>query len=214
MRFGHISEVRRNNMDKSDLFKEEGKKLREAFFKAFSRETDRAVGIISVCYLDDLLEKLITASYVKDPRVKSLFRNENILQSFFAKINIAYFSGLIPKIVYDDLKLICEIRNRFAHAIIADLKFTDEIISKKIDSFAQLPRNVIDIYPPRLKFTLIVSHIGALLRAWEEVLSELKPPNLVELAKLDKQTFQDMILTPSEIREIIWQEKGKTKRKD
>lgn len=203
-------------MDKSNLSKEEREKIkeREAFFQAFSKETDRAVGIISICYLDDLLEKLIRASYIKDPQVKSLFRNDQILQSFFAKINIAYFSGLIPKVVYLDLKLICEIRNRFAHAVIADLKFTDETISRKIDRFAQLPHRVIDIYPPRLKFELIVIHIGALLRIWEELLSEMRPPNPVEFFKLDDLSFQDMILTPSEIRDIMRKEKGNIKRKD
>jgi DNA-binding MltR family transcriptional regulator len=200
-------------MDKPDQSANERKKLHESFLKAFSKETDRAVGIISVCYLDDLLEKLIRASYVKDPKLSSLFKNDQLLQSFFAKINLAYFSGLIPEVIYHDLKLIGEIRNRFAHAVIADLKFTDEIISQKINKFAQLPPNVIDIYPPRLKFELIVVHTGAFLQKCEELLPVMRPPNLVELFKLDESPFQVMILTPSEIKDIMQKAKRQVKHK-
>lgn len=199
-------------MNKFNSAFEQFKKESDPFFDAFAKETDRAVGIISACYLDNLLERLIRALYIKDPKVSYIFRDDQILQSFFSKINIAYFTGLTPQTIYHDLKLICEIRNKFAHAVIADLKFTDAIIAQKIDKFAQLPPSVIDIYPPRLKFMLVVQ-ICSLLRAWEELLSTIRPPSPVELFNLNELPFQDLILKPSQIKDIIQKEKRKTKRK-
>jgi len=192
-------------MHADNQFEEESTDTRweDSFFEAFSKETDRATGIISICYLDNLLEKLIKAAYIKDSRIKSLFRDDHLLQSFSAKTNIAYFSGVIPEIVYSDLKLTNEIRNRFAHEPTAEMKFSDKIILQKINSFAQLPPEVIDTYSPRLKFILIVTHIGALLRIWREVLNEIRPFHPAETFTSDKQKLQELILTPTEIYDII-----------
>lgn len=174
----------------------------EPFWKAFEKESDRATAIIAVCLLDDLLERIIRASYVKDPQVKSLFKNDHILQSFFAKTNITYFSGLIPDVIYHDLKLICEIRNRFAHAVIADLRFADEAIVQRIDKFALGPKTA-ELYPPRNKFIVVVSQIVAVLQVLEYVLSKARPPHLVELLELNKTTFAEWALSQAELRKLL-----------
>ncbi len=184
------------------------KEWQESVFEAFSKETDRAVGIIAVCYLDNVLQKLIKAAFIKDAKINNLFKDDRLLQSFYSKINIAYFSGLIPKVIYTDLKLINEIRNRFAHGIEADITFSDKVVSGKIDQFSQLPPEVIDIYPPKLKFTLIVVHTGSYLRGFTEGITELKWLRPSELLGSDKHKFQKMILTPSEIKDLI---EGKNK---
>jgi len=186
-----------------DSFKKAKQKLDELqpIWQAFGEETDRATAILSACVLDDLLEDLIRASFIKDTRVKSMFRDDHILQSFFAKINIAYFSGLIPEVFYHDLKLICEIRNRFAHSTVADLKFTHDTIFQRIDKFSQIPKHLAELYPPRLKFELMVAHIAGLLLAWEAFLLEFQPPNLVKLLKLEQMAFQDLIMKPEQIRD-------------
>lgn len=175
----------------------------EPFWKAFEKESDRATAIVAACLLDDLLERIIRASYVKDPHVKSLFKNDQILQSLFAKINIAYFSGLIPNVIYHDLKLICEIRNRFAHAVIADLRFTYETIVQRIDSFELGPKTVSEPHPPRTKFMFVVSQIVAVLQVLEYVLSKARPPHLVELLKLNEAPFAEWALTQAEIRNLL-----------
>lgn len=61
----------------------------EPFDAALEQGSDRAIAIISTCLLDNLLERLIRAFYIKDPAVKLIFKNDHILQSFYAKINIA-----------------------------------------------------------------------------------------------------------------------------
>ncbi|MBA7698755.1 hypothetical protein ES703_107437 [subsurface metagenome] len=169
----------------------------------FRETSDRAFGIVVACYLDNMLEKLIRVAYIKDPQVSSIFKNEQILQSFFAKINIAYFSGLIPKFVYHDLKLICEIRNRFAHEVIAELRFTNEAIEQRIEKCELRPRTLDGGSAPRLKFVIIATQIGSLLRFLEMSLSKVGPPKLMELFKLDEMPFEEMALTKDEIIHIL-----------
>jgi len=188
-------------MEKSTFLKNVESKLDELnpFWKAFEDESDRAVAIVAVCLLDDLLERIIRASYVKDPKVKALFKDDHILQSFFAKINIAYFSGLIPNAVYHDLKLICGIRNKFAHAFIADLNFTDSSMVQRIDTFIFGPKKIPELSTPKTKFILTVSQIVAVLQVLEQVLSKVRPPHLVDLLKLNEEEWH---LTQTEIRNL------------
>ena len=95
----------------------------EPFLSSLSKEGDRSASIVSVCVLDDLLEKLLRAWFVKEPQVKELFSNDHILQSYYSKVSIAYFSGLIPKSFYHDFRLIGEIRNYFAHSLLCQYVF-------------------------------------------------------------------------------------------
>ena len=180
---------------------------RELFFKVFSYETDRGFAITAVVYLDNALEKLIRAAYIQDPKVKSLFGNNQILQTFYNKISIAYFSGLISKPVYHDLLLVGEIRSRFAHGITANLRLSDESISKKINSFQELP-DTHHQYPERFQFSLIVSHLGALLRAYRDVLlkvteSPLLGKRFADLIQNVDDSLRRYILTPDEIEEFM-----------
>ncbi len=171
----------------------------QPFWKVFEKESDRSVAIVATCLLDDLLERIIRAAYVQDPQMKSLFKDSNILQPFFAKINIAYFSGLIPDIVYHDLKLICKIRNKFAHAIIADLSFTETSIVQQIEEFKLGPKKIAKLSAPGIKFRVIIAQIVAILQVLEEILSKARPPHLVELLKLNEKTVIGWGLTQAEI---------------
>lgn len=186
-----------------DYLRRKEQEERETFFKVFDRETDRGLAIASVCYLDDMLEKLIRAAYRKDPRIKILFKNNQILQPFYNKVCIAYFSGLIPEAVYDDLKLVGEIRNKFAHSVLETLSLNDVSIAQKIDKLRQLPADAKKEYLPRLKFLLIIVHIGSLLRGYREGLLELGLMRIGGMFNTDVTTLQGCILTPLEIKEII-----------
>ncbi len=175
----------------------------DAFFEIFAKETDRGLAIASICYLDNMLEKLIKAAYRKDQRIKILFKDNQILQSFYNKVCIAYFSGLIPEVVYDDLKLIGEIRNRFAHSVLETISLNDLPITKKIDKLKQLPPDLKKKYPPRLSFMLITVHIGTLLRVYREILLELGIMKIGGMFDTDITTLQGCILTPMHIKELI-----------
>jgi len=198
----------------SKPFEEQLTELSKPFWDALEKESDRAIGIIAACLLDNLLEKLIRAAYIKDPQVKFLFKDDHILQSFFPKINIAYFSGLIPKLVYHDLKLICEIRNRFAHAITTNLTFSESSIAQRIDSCALRPKTLDDVFAPRVKFIIVVQQIVGLLGFWEKTLSKARLPNLVELFKLNDLPFEELALTKEEIIDVIRKERAKIEGKE
>ena len=162
------------------------KERSEPFDIVLEQGSDRATAIVAACLLDNLLERLIQAFYVKDPQVKSLFKDGRLLQSFFAKINIAYFSGLIPKVIYHDLKLICEIRNKFAHKVTANLDFNSNVISQLINSCEISPKTMDDTPPAnRLKFMIITLNLIHDLCYFEQLLLHSKPPNLVESFKLN-----------------------------
>lgn len=96
------------------------------------------------------------------------------------------FSGLIPNFAYHDLKLICGIRNKFAHAIIADLNFSDTSIVQRIEKFIAGPKKIAELSEPKTKFTIVVAQYVAILQAIEHMLSKARPPHLVELFKLNE----------------------------
>ncbi len=176
---------------------------RAAFFDAFAKETDRGLAIVSVCFLDDMLEKLIRAVYRKDSRIKILFENNQILQSFYNKICITYFSGLIPEAFYDDLKLVGEIRNKFAHFVLETASFNDLSIAQKIDRFKQIPPDYKNKYPPKLRFLLITVHMGAFIQGYRQGLLEFGLTKIERMCNADIATLRGMILTPPEIKELM-----------
>jgi len=185
----------------------------EPYWQSLEGETDRGTAVLSAILLDGLLEQLIQASFIKDPRVKQIFKNDHVLQSFYAKINLAYFAGLIPKPFFEDLKLICEIRNKFAHSVVSDPKFTNATITRLVNRLSQIPESLREKYPPRLKFDLVVSHVAGLLLAWIKLISDFGLPNLVNLLKLEETNWSDCILEPEEIRNIIEGNKNKVVRR-
>ena len=183
--------------------KRKAQEERAAFFDAFAKETDRGLAIVSVCFLDNMLEKLIRAVYRKDPRIKILFKDNQILQSFYNKVCIAYFSGLIPEALYDDLKLVGEIRNKFAHSVLETVSFNDVSIAQKIDRFKQIPPDYKNKYPPRLIFLLITVHMGSFIQGYRYGLLELEPMRIKRMDNIDVSTLRGMILTPLAIEELM-----------
>ena len=117
----------------------------KVFVDSLVQENDRAFAIIAVCWLDNLLEKLLRRCFIKDPKVKNLFNDDHILRTYHAKVNIAYFLGLIPKFIFHDLKLLGEIRNRFAHELVAELTFEDDIITQRINSCLLNPSSIDEV---------------------------------------------------------------------
>ena len=187
----------------------EAQKERQAFFDAFYKETDRGLAIVLVCFLDNMLEKLIRAVYRKDPRIKILFKDNQVLQSFYNKVCIAHFSRLIPEPFYDDLKLVGEIRNRFAHSVLDTVSFNDVSITQKIDRFKQLPPEYKNIYPPKLKFLLITVHMGTFIQGLRYGRLGKGTIKIDDMCNTDLATLRGCILTPQEIEELMKRETDK-----
>ena len=71
-------------------------------------ESDRAAAVLGAAYLDELLEQLLVHACVT-PTAGSAQRN------FYSRIEATYAMGLIPEMIRDDLHILRELRNRFAH---------------------------------------------------------------------------------------------------
>jgi DNA-binding MltR family transcriptional regulator len=93
-----------------------GNQLNKTFDEVF-KQTDRASAIVSSALLEELLERLLLAHLVDHVSVKrDLFEGIAPLSTMSAKINLAYYLGLLNQNEFDDLKLIKKIRNDFAHS--------------------------------------------------------------------------------------------------
>ena len=180
---------------------------------SLEQDSDRATAIISACSLDNQLERILRAFYIKDRAINMIFKTDHILQSFFSKINIAYFSGLIPKTIYHDLKIVCEIRNKFAHEFTANLSFNSDAISKKINKCEIRPKTMDDIPDFRIKFVIIIQQLIFYLFNYEHLLLVNKPINLVELYKLDETPWEKITLTQEEMVAIIKKERARSTNK-
>ena len=61
-----------------------------------------------------------------------LFSGHGPLASFAAKIDFAFYLGLISKSDHAELHRIREIRNEFAHALETDLSFESQLIAQQV----------------------------------------------------------------------------------
>jgi len=114
----------------------------------YNESNDRAIAIIGVSFLEDLLEHILINFFVDDEKeVNKLLKPERPLGTFGGRTSAAYCLGLINATVRQDLRLVGKIRNRFAHDIFAS--FDDQKIRSwclelkwhKISLFAEPPPN-------------------------------------------------------------------------
>lgn len=165
--------------------------------------SDRELAIICASIVDQQLERLLTTFFIKVAGVKKIFKDEHILNSLYSKINIVYYSGLIPKWLYNDLVIINNIRNKFAHTYKADLKFDDKYFNQKIDSCELRPKTLDSIKVQRIKYVIVVSQVLTLLQIMNALLDWAKPKNFVESFGIKDWKYEEMALKKEEIIEII-----------
>ena len=193
-------------------------KVEQPFLDSFKEQSDRAVSIVSVCLLDTLLEKLIRSSFVKGKGVNRLFSSDHILQTFSSKIQIAFFSGLIAEPIYKDLMKIGNIRNKFAHDITANLNFSEQSVSDRINSCELRPNDIDEIYDKqihptnlnRLKYNCIVTNLITFICIAEQCLSTRNLPHPVEYFNLDELDYERFRLPKEEIIRIFSQKRSNT----
>jgi DNA-binding MltR family transcriptional regulator len=88
----------------------------QAFFDVLNGGTDFAAGVIAAAYIDAclaaLLEKFFVASTVA---AKVLDSRSGSLGSLSSRADTCYVLGLVSKPLYQDLLVLSEMRNQFAH---------------------------------------------------------------------------------------------------
>jgi len=90
---------------------------------------DRAIVIIGAAFIDTILEHILIEFLPEDEvEVLKLLSYNGPLGAYGNKVRMIYCLGLLEKIVFDDLKLIGKIRNKFAHNL--SVSFEDIDIKK------------------------------------------------------------------------------------
>lgn len=103
------------------------KSLDQEITEQLKQKNDRGVAITCASMLEDRLRWLIETKFIDDlseRRKEKLFKGQGALSTFAAKTEIAFALGLIKPEVRDQLVIIAQIRNRFAHGF-KSVRFTD-----------------------------------------------------------------------------------------
>jgi hypothetical protein len=87
-------------------------------------DSDRAVGLVGGALVESLLDEVLVAHTVQGETTTALLRSHiapaGALGAFSLKIHLAHLMSLYSQTVYEDLKDIKEVRNRFAHRLEID----------------------------------------------------------------------------------------------
>lgn len=104
------------------------------FIEELQQGPDRTTAILAGVFIDELLRMLLESFLVADAKVqKELFSPERPLSTLSARTKMAYSLGLISKVAYDDIEIIRNIRNAFAHSL-HGISFEHELVRKEVRS--------------------------------------------------------------------------------
>lgn len=96
------------------------------------RESDRGAILVAIAILDSVfasrLQQLLSHGN-SDARARILTRSFN---SFASKVDMAYCIGMIPKPLYQDIRLLNKLRNQCAHEW-GDFRITQQIVDTYIE---------------------------------------------------------------------------------
>ena len=88
------------------------------FLDEFNDETERGAALAAAAFLDELLDRAISALLIDNDGQKSLRAGFNApLGTFSARIAACYAMGLISEGEYRECELIRKVRNEFAHRV-------------------------------------------------------------------------------------------------
>lgn len=89
-----------------------------AFLDDFNKETERGAALAATAFLDDTLNKVVTAFLIESDASKALLNGFNApLGTLAARTAAAHAMGLISDTEKDECNLIRRIRNEFAHRV-------------------------------------------------------------------------------------------------
>lgn len=134
----------------------------KAIFDEISTQTDRGAAIVAAAILEEYLtialkNRLILTVRLEE-RIFSIDR-KGFASEFGSKIDLALCCGLIRQDVFDDLRLIAKIRNRFAHHV-TPLKFSEPSIKEWCDTI-----KMVDADEPRHRYVTACGFLCGLFGA-------------------------------------------------
>ncbi|MCD4724535.1 MAG: hypothetical protein K8R63_06790 [Bacteroidales bacterium] len=129
------------------------------FIELLQNETDRGAALLGYGLFEHLLLKIIEAFIIERKQSKEI---KYVLRSFHSRLEIAYALGLVDDTEYSNIKVLKDIRNKFAHGFNPNLSFNDGAIielCKKLIKYHQLPEKFKPEKDPRFFFNLTVSRL-------------------------------------------------------
>jgi DNA-binding MltR family transcriptional regulator len=123
------------------------------FFSIVNDGNDLACVLLSVNYLDEILRTILNAR-LKESKVTENILNPSsgFLGTFSARIDMVYCLGIFDKKIYNDLRVITQIRNIFAHSF-DSISFDSPEVVKLLNQFQWYdsftgPEVKFEDYPP------------------------------------------------------------------
>ena len=188
------------------LLNAESQRIFDHVLDEIKKEGDRGFVILQMCMLDYYLERLLRAFFLKEKGVDNLFDDDRLLQSFSSKRHIAYYSGLIPKVVYQDLGILNKMRNMFAHEIKDELSFNSPKIISLANSFLHIPSDSkAKRHPPQMKFLLIVTRISSVLSLGADILLDVEKRPFYDQLIIDAFGKQEDPIIPPDAMSLEYQ---------
>lgn len=109
----------------------------QALFEAVNDERDLPCVLVSTSFLDQSLASLLSSFMIKSSVPKALLSHKGAVGAFFPRTQLSYSLGLISKEMFQNLKVVGDIRNMFAHSHLS-LSFAEPDIVKLCEQL-QLP---------------------------------------------------------------------------
>lgn len=101
--------------------------FRDAF--DYEHDNDREIAIVGCAYIETIIKTTLEETFVADLKERDNILNESsgALSGIITRARLLYLLGVIPEIIFHDIKLVARIRNEFAHNVSAS--FESEKIS-------------------------------------------------------------------------------------
>lgn len=141
-----------------------------SFHEQFNyEENHRAVVISGVAFLEDALLHILENKLPSCSTAENLLGHRGALGNFSAKVDMIYCLGLFPKVIKQDLDIIGQIRNKFAHELdasfenekivelCAQLKWHEEMLMRKAPPEA----TAFDVF--KVGLNAVVSHLSGVV---------------------------------------------------
>jgi DNA-binding MltR family transcriptional regulator len=89
--------------------------LEDTFSSMFSMHTERGAILNAAALVDEILADVIQGYMIRSSLKQQMFKPGRAFGDFGVRIGLAYLLGIISKSTYQELEVVREIRNRFAH---------------------------------------------------------------------------------------------------
>lgn len=117
------------------------------FIEEIEKESERGMAIICHAYIDDLLKEILKKRLIED---KDFLKSLEWSISFNRLLTLCYITGIVTKEEKKEIKLLTEIRNKFAHKRKANSFRIDNI--PDICNKLRIPRSLTGVSTSRKKY--------------------------------------------------------------